>query len=84
MNMDTISGSCPQHTFVEEASHLYSCSGLPKIGNSECKDHWQKILAKVEVAWVTMRSTNYVMKNALEKNYKVNEILKKSMRFAAI
>ena len=78
MNINTIGGSCPQRTSVEAASHLYSCSGLPKIGNPECKDYWQKISAEVEVAWVTMRSTNYVMINAHEKNCKVNEILKKA------
>ena len=29
MNIHTISGSCPERTSVEAASHLYSCSGLP-------------------------------------------------------
>ena len=40
MNIHTISGSCPERTSVEAASHPYSCSGLPKIGNPECKDYW--------------------------------------------
>ena len=30
MNIHTISDSCPERTSVEAASHLYSCSGLPK------------------------------------------------------
>ena len=29
MNIRTISGSCPERTSAEAASHLYSCSGLP-------------------------------------------------------
>ena len=29
MSIPTISGSCPEWTSVEAASHLYSCSGLP-------------------------------------------------------
>ena len=30
MNIHTLSGSCPERTSVKAASHLYSCSGLPK------------------------------------------------------
>ena len=30
MNIHTISGSCPELMSIEAASHLYSCSGLPK------------------------------------------------------
>ena len=39
MNIHPISGCFPERTSVEAVSHLYWCSGLPKIRNPECKDH---------------------------------------------
>ena len=48
MNIHTISGFRPERTFVEAASHQYSCSGFPKIGNPDLKIIGRKFQPKLK------------------------------------